>query len=92
MIKTFERKMRLKIYKSRKPIYTLCGGREKMDEKLRKQRMQASKKYNKYNTRQISLILNLKTDVDILQRLEEVGNKQGYIKELIRKDLQTDIR
>jgi hypothetical protein len=33
------------------------------------------------------LKLNLKTDADILEKLESVGNRQGYIKELIRKDL-----
>lgn len=31
--------------------------------------------------------LNRKTDADILQKLSEVESKQGYIKELIRKDI-----
>jgi hypothetical protein len=31
--------------------------------------------------------LNTKTDADILEKLNEVENKQGYIKELIRADL-----
>ena len=31
--------------------------------------------------------LNRKTDADILQKLSEVENKQGYIKDLIRKDI-----
>lgn len=48
----------------------------------------ASAKYDETHTKQIKLKLNLETDKDILQRLEEVGNKQGYIKELIRRDIK----
>lgn len=48
---------------------------------------QAIKRYDEKNTKQLMLKLNVKTDADVLKRLEEVGNKQGYIKELIRRDL-----
>ena len=47
----------------------------------------AVERYDGENTVQIKMKLNIKTDADILQRLSEVGNKQGYIKELIRKDI-----
>ncbi len=47
----------------------------------------AKAKYDKANTKQIMLKLNLKTDADILDQLDSVENKQGYIKDLIRKDL-----
>ena len=47
----------------------------------------AKAKYDKGNTKQIILNLNLKTDKDILDLLQRVENKQGYIKDLIRKDL-----
>lgn len=47
----------------------------------------AQVKYDKANTTQVMLKLNLKTDADILRRLAEVGNKQGYIKRLIRADI-----
>ena len=50
--------------------------------------LRAIKKYDAANTVKILLKLNKKTDADILQKLEDVGNKQGYIKELIRKDLK----
>ena len=40
------------------------------------------------NTVQIKLKLNRVTDADILERLEKVGNRQGYIKRLIREDLE----
>lgn len=48
----------------------------------------AKTKYDENNTIQVKLKLNLKTDKDILEALERSGNKQGYIKELIRKDLK----
>jgi len=47
----------------------------------------ANAKYDSKHTRQIKLKLNLETDKDILQRLKEVSNMQGYIKRLIRKDI-----
>jgi uncharacterized protein (DUF4415 family) len=48
----------------------------------------AKEKYDSKNTVQIKLKLNLKTDKDILEALKRSGNKQGYIKRLIREDLQ----
>ena len=49
-------------------------------------------KYDEANTTQVKLKLNNKTDADILARLEEVGSKQGYIKELIRRDIEQNSR
>lgn len=45
-------------------------------------------KYDAKNTKFFGLKLNIKTDADILERLEQVGTVQGYIKELIRKDIK----
>lgn len=47
----------------------------------------ASKKYDQHNTKVITLKLNKNTDADILEQLERCENRQGYIKELIRKDI-----
>ena len=47
----------------------------------------ASKKYDQNNTKVVTLKLNKTTDADILEQLERCDNKQGYIKELIRKDI-----
>lgn len=50
----------------------------------------AQKKYdeaNKAKWRMIHLKLNKEADADIIQKLEEVENIQGYIKKLIRADL-----
>lgn len=48
----------------------------------------AREKYEKINTVQFKMKLNRNTDADILEKLESVDNKQGYIKELIRDDIK----
>lgn len=55
---------------------------------MNKAQIKASAKYDKANTKQIVLKLNLKTDDDILTKLNSLANKQGYIKQLIRNDLR----
>ena len=47
----------------------------------------AQMKYDAKATKQIKLKLNITSDKDILDKLDQVDNKQGYIKELIRKDI-----
>ena len=47
----------------------------------------AIKKYNENSTRQIKMKLNVRTDADILQKLDSVESKNGYVKNLIRKDI-----
>lgn len=44
-------------------------------------------RYDAKNTVKVCLKLNLNYDADILAALEASGNKQGYIKSLIRADL-----
>lgn len=48
----------------------------------------AVKKYDDSNTRKITFKFNLETDKDIIERLDTVPNRQGYIKELIRADIK----
>lgn len=50
-------------------------------------RTEYQNKYDKENTRQLRLKLNIGTDRDILEKLDKVPNKQGYIKALIRQDI-----
>lgn len=50
--------------------------------------LKASYKYDKENTRQVHLKLNRRTDGDVLEKLDSVPSKQGYIKELIRADIE----
>ncbi len=49
--------------------------------------MTPQERYDKKATKKICMKLNLVYDADILEKLDSVPNKQGYIKELIRKDL-----
>lgn len=51
-------------------------------------KIKANNKFNKANTRMVSLRLNYKTDADIIEKLDSVESKMGYIKSLIRKDLK----
>ena len=50
--------------------------------------------YDRENTRRINLKLNNKTDADIIEKLEdmkdmkEIGGIQGYLKRLIREDIE----
>lgn len=47
----------------------------------------AAYKWDRANTTRIGLKLQNNTDRDILTVLDRIGNKQGYIKRLIRDDL-----
>lgn len=60
------------------------------NEKQRRQRVAASIRYNAKNVKQMKMNLNLKTDADIIEHLATVGNMQGYIKDLIRKDMNDE--
>lgn len=48
----------------------------------------ATAKYDAANTTSVRLKMNINTEMDIIERLEEVGNKNGYIKQLIREDIK----
>lgn len=50
-------------------------------------KVKASMKYNAKNVKQVKLSLNKKTDADIIEILDKCDNVQGYIKNLIRKDV-----
>jgi len=43
--------------------------------------------WDKENTKQVKFKFNLRTDADILARLAEQSNVQGYVKALIRADI-----
>ena len=50
----------------------------------------ACTKYNATSTKQVPLRFNLKTDSDILEKLYSVDSIQGYIKQLIRADIESE--
>ena len=58
--------------------------------KATKAQLKATAKYQKANTKSYVIRLNLNTDADIIAKLESVDNKQGYIKSLVRSDLNSD--
>ena len=43
--------------------------------------------YDRENTTRVYIKLNNRTDKDILDKLDSVPNKQGYIKSLVRRDI-----
>lgn len=59
-----------------------------MTDEQKKARDRAQARYDAAHTTQIHLKLNNGTDADILDRLAMVGNKQAYIKDLIRADIE----
>lgn len=48
----------------------------------------AQQRWDKVNIRRIVLKLVRTTDADIIEHLENKDNMQGYIKDLIRKDIK----
>lgn len=48
----------------------------------------AVRKYDAANTKSFLLKLNRRTDADILEFLDQQPNKLGYLKKLIRGDMQ----
>lgn len=49
-------------------------------------------RYDKTHTFRVSLKLNKKTDADIFSRISEEPNRQGYVKRLIRSDIQNRLQ
>lgn len=45
-------------------------------------------RYEAKNIRKMTFAFNRKTDADILTRLDAVENRQGYLKALIRADIE----
>ena len=58
------------------------------ERKSSESRLRANKKYDENHTTKLCLKFNFNTDKDILDKLSAVPSKQGYIKELIRRDLE----
>ncbi|MCM1508993.1 MAG: hypothetical protein NC177_17935 [Ruminococcus flavefaciens] len=49
-------------------------------------------KYQRNNCKMITLKLVKSTESDIINKLESVSNKSGYIKNLIRKDISEETK
>ena len=61
-----------------------------MEEKKRRYESQriAANRWNRENTKNISVKFYLKTDQDLLKHLEKQLNRNAYIKGLIRADME----
>ena len=57
-----------------------------------KAQIDAVNRFNKENTTCVLLRLNYNTDIDILKKLDSVPSKMGYIKKLIRNDINTVVK
>ena len=67
-------------------LYTPGRRANRMPESEKKKASHA--KWDAANTRQVKIKLNLRTDADILDKLDRTENVQGYIKRLIREDMK----
>lgn len=56
-----------------------------------KPQTKASAKYIKNNVKRIVLNLNINTDQNIIEYMDSIENKQGYLKSLIKKDMEVKI-
>lgn len=54
---------------------------------IKRDNLTPADRYARKNIRQFALKLNRKTDADMVDHLEQVDNIQGYIKSLIRADM-----
>ncbi|MDR2044240.1 MAG: hypothetical protein LBQ15_07710 [Clostridium sp.] len=61
--------------------------KEIQQDYLRRTKYKSNNKYNKEKTVMFAIRAVTATEQDIIQRLESVGNKSGYIKRLIREDI-----
>lgn len=53
---------------------------------------EAKARWDKENTVTVTMKLNKNTDADIIEHLNSIDNRQGYIKELIRADITKDAK
>lgn len=56
-------------------------------EEARRAQNQAKARYDAVNTKHIGVKFNVKTDADIIARIQQEESVQGYIKRLIREDI-----
>lgn len=77
-----------------KKIYTEEEARLRKNERQREYAKRtgyaANAKYLKEKTRRYIVQCVINTEQDIIQKLDSVDNKSGYIKSLIRKDIENE--
>jgi hypothetical protein len=77
-----------------KRIYTEEEARERKNARQReyakKTNYAASTRSEKRNVRRYIVKASINTEMDIIEKLESTPNKMGYIKQLIRADIQKE--
>ncbi len=61
-----------------------------MSRKWSEEQKRKFAEYDKANTVQVKFKFNKVHDADILEQLNRVNNKQGYVKQLIREDIKKE--
>ena len=61
-----------------------------MTNEQKKARDRRQAKFDAANTTRVQLKLNNNTDADIIDKLNSVPSKQGYIKEAVREKMKRD--
>lgn len=56
--------------------------------KAYRNKLEYNKEFTKQKCRQITLMLHKVNDADIIEYLDSLPNKNGYLKNLIRKDMK----
>lgn len=59
----------------------------KLNEKQKQNKEQYDLNYKRNNVKQFKIALNKKTMADVIEWLDTKDNKQGYVIDLIRKDI-----
>lgn len=62
---------------------------QKLSEKARQNKIDYNIQYQKDNVKQIKLTFNINTEKDLIKQIDKQENKQGYIKKLIRQDMES---
>ena len=66
------------------------GRKRTLTPKQRQKNIIASnEKWRKANTKIVNMRFNIDSDADILERLDQVENKADYIRQLVRRDIET---
>lgn len=60
---------------------------ENRELKTSESKRKANAKYDATHTKQFHLKFNLKTDTDVISRLQSAANIQAYVRRLIRQDI-----
>lgn len=63
---------------------------KKIVKELNMDKYASQNKYRKANEKKMSISFITKTESDILEQIEKQPNKAGYIKRLIREDIERE--